>query len=183
MFPKIRTFIPLAVAISGICGLVYLAVQQDIRQGANDPQIQISEDVARALSNGAKSNNIIGPRKVDIAKSLAPFVIIYDNLENITNSGAILEGKNPELPSGVLDFAKLNKQNRLTWQPKVGVRIAAVVTRFDGASSGFVLAGRNMREIEIREDRLLFHVFAAWLVTLAAAFISALIFAPNPRKK
>jgi hypothetical protein len=183
MFLKIRTFIPLAVAITCLCGLVYLTAQQNYRMSANDPQIQISEDVARALSNGAKPDDIIGARKVDIAKSLAPFVIIYDNTEKMTTSNAALDDKNPELASGVLGFAKSNKQNRLTWQPKEGVRIAAVVTRFDGTSSGFVLAGRNMREVEIREDRLFLHVFAAWLITMAATFLATLIFIPTPRKK
>jgi hypothetical protein len=53
----------------------------------------------------------------------------------------------------------------VTWQPRPGVRIASVVTRTPG---GFLLAGRNMREIEIRENRVLKLAAVAWLVANSA---------------
>lgn len=183
MFSKIRTFISLAVAVTLICGLIYAVVQQNYRQSANDPQVQISEDYARSIKAGKEASQV--PKTtVDIEKSLAPFVIVYDASGKVTATNAVLDGKTPELPQGVLDYTRKNTQDRLTWEPKEGVRIAAVVTHFEGSeSAGFVLAGRNMREVEIREERLLLHVFAAWIVTLGATFFATLIFAPNPRKK
>jgi hypothetical protein len=41
-------WLPLAVAITILAGLVYATVQQSLRQGANDPQIQLAEDTAAA---------------------------------------------------------------------------------------------------------------------------------------
>ena len=48
----IRHWLPLAVLTFAFCGLVYLAVQQDLRIGANDPQIQMAEDIASAITGG-----------------------------------------------------------------------------------------------------------------------------------
>ena len=40
-------FLPVAVLATLCCGLVYAALQHDLRTGANDPQIQLAEDTAR----------------------------------------------------------------------------------------------------------------------------------------
>ena len=43
-----------AIVVTVLVGLLYAAVQQDLRQGANDQQIQMSEDAAakRAFREG-----------------------------------------------------------------------------------------------------------------------------------
>jgi hypothetical protein len=64
-----------------------------------------------------------------------------------------LNGNIPTLPSGVFNNVRQRGEERLSWQPvrgPGGVRIAAVVQRVNGAHPGFVLAGRNMREVEAR---------------------------------
>ena len=53
-----QTFIawlPFAIIIVIFSGLVYAIVQQNYRQSANDPQIQIAEDLATAISQGQPS--------------------------------------------------------------------------------------------------------------------------------
>ena len=83
---------------------------------------------------------------VDIAGSLAPFMTIYDDSGVPIASSGHLDGALPRLPQGVLDYARAHGENRVTWQPLTGVRVAAVVTRYSGQASGFVLAGRSLRE-------------------------------------
>jgi hypothetical protein len=51
----LRHWLPLAALTTALCGLVYLAVQQALRQAANDPQIQMAEDAAYILSQGTGS--------------------------------------------------------------------------------------------------------------------------------
>jgi hypothetical protein len=46
----LKFWLPLAAAVTMLSGLVYIAVQQNMRIGANDPQIQLAEDAARALA-------------------------------------------------------------------------------------------------------------------------------------
>lgn len=46
----IKTWLPMAVVITVLAGLVYLNIQQAYRLGADDPQIQMAEDGASALA-------------------------------------------------------------------------------------------------------------------------------------
>ena len=167
-----RHWLPLAVVIVAMCGLVYLAVQQDLRLGGNEPQVQMAEDAAAALASGDAALTVVPSGKVDLASSLAPFLIVYDDAGNILASSATLGGQTPSLPAGVFDYTRTNGEDRITWQPAPGVRIAAVVTRFEGPQPEFVLAGRSLREVEKRIDLLGLQVGAALIAALAASLVA-----------
>ncbi len=151
--------------------LSYLLVQQDLRMSANDPQIQLAEDDARALSLGAVPASVVSRGKsINISESLAPFVIVYDNKGLALESEAKLHNSIPIPPKGVFDYTRTNGEDRITWQPEDGVRMATVITRWQsGNSSGFVLAGRSIREVENRAQNLLriTLVVTLWLVGLS----------------
>lgn len=55
------------------------------------------------------------------------------------------------------------REDRVTWQPRDGVRIAAVVVAYSG---GTVVAGRSLREVESRADDALAVTGLAWLTCL-----------------
>src|SRR5579884_2248349 len=95
----LKQWLPLSVGLSVICFIMYAVVQQDIRIGANDPQIQMAEDTAASLNS---HQNISLPGKIDVAKSLAPFTIVYDKHGTVVSSNAVLYGKTPDIPSGAL---------------------------------------------------------------------------------
>ena len=165
-------FLPVAVLATLCCGLVYTAVQQDLRMGANDPQLQLAEDAARALDGGAQPSTLVGSTKVDVATSLAPFVVIFDASGNVLATDGQLDGHDPVPPPGVLDAARQNPPNKVTWEPRAGVRIASVTVPWHG---GTVLAGRSLREVERQEDNILLVAAAAWLVMLGALALTALV--------
>src|SRR5262249_6013975 len=108
-----KWFLLLFISIFLISGLIYIALQQDIRQSANDPQIQMAEDAARLLSKGQQIK--LSDTKIDISESLAPFRMIFDANGKVVSSEAILDGRNPNLPSGVFDLVRQKGENRLTW--------------------------------------------------------------------
>lgn len=166
------SWLPLACAVTLLSGLVSVAVQQDMRISANDPQIQMAEDAARWISNGREPGAFVIPDvpPVDIAESLAPFLAVYDDAGNLIASSGVLHGQPLAVPSGVFDYVRNHTEDRVTWQPERGVRSAIVVTRFTGMHAGFVVAGRSLREVEIRERRLTVQVVLTWLVSLAALF-------------
>jgi len=164
-----------AIVVTGLIGLLYAVVQQDIRQGANDPQIQMAEDAASKLANGESVQNVVPSEKVDIATSLAPYLIIFDANGNPLASSAQLNGQTPTIPSGVFDSVRQNGEDRITWQPQTGVRCAIVVTQFKGPTTGFVVAGRSLREVEKREDSLLLILEAGWVVMILATFVASAI--------
>lgn len=167
----LRHWLPIATAVTALCGLVYLAVQQELRQSANDPQIQLAEDAADALALGGAADGVVPRSEIDVARSLAPFMIVYDDQGEAVASSGILHGQIPSLPAGVLDYVRENSEDRVTWQPEAGVRIAAVIVRFEGAESGFVLAGRSLREIEKRETQVKLEAGLALAATLAATLV------------
>ena len=165
----------MAVAVTALCGLIYLAVQTDLRIGANDPQIQFAEDAATALAQGKQPSDVVPTATVDIASSLAPHLTVFDEQGRPLLSSARLEGSTPRPPPGVFAYARSHPDNRFTWQPQSGVRIAAVVKYHGGPKPGFVLAGRSLREVEKREDQLASVVALAWVLTLGGTLAAALL--------
>lgn len=167
----VKHWLPLAVVATILCLLVYVAVQQELRISGNDPQIQMAEDSGAELAKGAPFAAVVPAGRVDVARSLAPFVVVYDDLGNPVASSGVLEGRVPLLPTGVLDYVRANGEDRITWQPEPGVRLASVVVHFQGARSGFVLAARSLREIEKREDAAGREAGLAWLACMAASLV------------
>ena len=161
----LRNWLPLAAALTILCGLVYVSVQQALRMGANDPQIQMAEDAADALTAGQSVDALVPMEKVSVAKSLAPFLIVYDANGNEVASSVVLDGQTPGLPDGVLDSTQTMRENRVTWQPRAGVRVAAVIVAY---KDGYVLAGRNLREVEKREDQTFTFAAITWVLAMVA---------------
>src|ERR1051326_5637718 len=88
----------LAIIVSGLTGLIYAALQQSIRTAANDPQIQMAEDAAARLSKGQSAQQVVPANKVDIARSLAPYIIVYDANVNPLPSTPLLNAQVPFNP-------------------------------------------------------------------------------------
>jgi hypothetical protein len=167
---SLRVWLPIAVAVTLLSGLVYTLVQQELRQTANDPQIQMAEDTAARLAAGAAATSLVPSVRVDIAASLATFIIIYDHNGRVSASSATLDGTTPALPAGVLSSARTSGEDRITWEPRSGVRVAAVVVPV--RTGGSVLAGRSLREVELRESDLLGATALAWLFILGAVAVT-----------
>jgi hypothetical protein len=165
----LRAWLPLAVAITGVCGLVYLTSQQMLRMGANEPQVQIAQDWASMLAQGASPDSVASAPKVEIATSLSSFVAVYDETGKLVATSGLLRGAPPSLPGGVFEYARNNAEDRVTWQPEPGVRLAAVVDHYGGSKPGFVVAARSLRESERRDSQMLQISALAWLATLGAA--------------
>ncbi|HVZ12689.1 MAG TPA: hypothetical protein VG965_06700 [Patescibacteria group bacterium] len=171
MSTRPRLFLPFAVIITGLCALVFVAGQQMLRAGANDPQIEISQDVANSLSAGRSISSLNLHPGLDLATTISTFIIIFNDNGTPAASEVTLAGSTPQIPPGVLDYTKRYGQDRITWQPAKGIRVATIVTRFKSTSgAGFVLVGRGLTEAERRVDQLLTIVSIAWLVLIIATF-------------
>jgi hypothetical protein len=181
-----KYWLPVAFAVTFTCFVAYLVAQQVMRYMASDPQIQIAEDLAAAPEQGRNSgdttlncgNSKLCPRNsdtVDMAHSVAPFVILYDEQGQPVASAARLDGGVPTPPHGVFDFTRDRGEDRVTWQPRPGVRIAAVIVHHGGTQPGFVLAGRSLRDSERRTSRLGVLLLALWVVTLLGTFFLIVI--------
>ena len=161
----------LFVVTTFIAGSGYLISQQVLRTSANDPQIQLAEDGAQRLTAGEEPAAIAGTRQVDLASSLTPFVMVFDESHRPIAASGVLNGTVPLPPAGVFDRAA-KSEYAVTWQPRRGVRIALVMTH---CRNGFVAAGRNMREVENREALMLRLAGLGWLVANAILVVLTLL--------
>ena len=170
----------LAGIASGVALALYAIPQHVLRSGANDPQIQLATDAVARIESGAAPSQVVGAGNVDMARSLAPFVIAYDDQGQPLASQAKLNGGVPTPPAGVFDCVRQRGEERVSWQPILGktrgVRIAAVVERVDGAHPGFVLAGRSLREVEAREAQVEQMAGLTWIGMLTLIVIGTLVY-------
>ena len=180
-------FLPLAVMATALSGLVYLVTQQSLRSGANELPLTLAIDAGTRLDAGTQPESVVasgawaGTATVDVAASLSPFIVVFDGGGKVLATNAQLDGGLPTPPLGVLAAATTAVPNRVTWQPRPGVRIATVTARWRG---GTVLVGRSLREVERREDLVLQLVGFGWAATMfALAGVSALAAAMQRRRR
>ncbi len=163
---------PVIVAGTVILLTAYVAVQQDIRQSSNDPQIAMAEDAAAALSAGSVPASVVSRDIIDASQSLSPFVMVFDDHGLALESSARMGDALPKPPAGIFQYVAMNGEDRVTWQTPSGLRFAAVVTQWKAASStGFVLVARSIRESELRVSRLGWLMFAGWAVMVVGTMV------------
>ena len=169
-FPHLSYLSALAI-VTIIMALIYVSVQQNYRMSANDPQIQMARDAANRLARNQPVISSVSDT-VDLSKSLAVFITCYNAEKKPVASTGYLHGTIPELPEGVLDFAKKYGENRITWQPGRNIRIAAVVKFVSSPSVSYVVAGRSLQEVEIRAGNLVRMIFIAWIICVVIILIN-----------
>ena len=150
---------------------VYLGLQQLNRSAADDAGGRLASQVISAGSVGAgpDASTPAGPdARVDLATSLAPFFIVYDRSGTPVAGTGYLDGSLGRIPSGVVRSALANGTDRVTWQPRPGLRFAAVALK-DG--DRVVLAAQSLKPTEDRIDRLGMALVLGWVV---AVFILAI---------
>lgn len=182
----VRAWFPFAFVVTALSLLIALTVQQSYRQSANDPQVEMAEDAAAALAGGANLQSLALSGTIDLSHSLSPFLVFYNEDGTPTGGNGLLEGKYPVLPQGIFAFVRAYGEDRVTWQPTPDLRYAIVITRTTDASGtpdGFVMAGRSLREVEDREDRLSSMVAVAWISILLGAFLIAAFFELRAEKQ
>ena len=168
------SWLPLAVALTVACGLVYVAGQHQFRSSANDPAIQLAEDGVAALAAGGQPV-FPSTQVVELTQSVAPFVIVFDESGKVQRGTAVLDGSTPVPPEGVFTYARANGEDRFTWQPEQAVRLATVLAHNAGKGGGFVLGGTPLREVERRIDDLFGIVVVVLVLGLAASLSAALV--------
>ncbi len=173
----LKRFIPLGFAITLTFFFVFLIIQQTVRLAANELVVQIAHDVSDALGEGAPYTAFNTPRPVNIAHSLSPFAILFDQDGKMLTGSGVLDNEVPRPPKGVFDYVKLHHEERVTWSPKPGVRIALVGVYHTGVNPGFVFAGRSLSETENRIHILLLLTLLCWLTTLVSSFLLSALYA------
>lgn len=161
------TYLAAIAIVTIFSASIYVTVQQSYRSNANDPQLQIAGDMMHRMNEGKSIDHFMQNDTVDVSASLSVFKVLYDSSKTPVRSTGLLDGKLPQLPKGVFDFAKRNGENVFTWQPRSAVRVAMVLMPCRGACTGFISVGRSLSEVEKRESSLATIVFTVWIIVLA----------------
>lgn len=165
----------LAISFTVLFATFYIVVQQYGRSSANDAPTSLAESIAAEIKNPANQATLpLG--KLDIATSLQPFVDIYNqNYRPLAGTG-YLHGTLPTIDKGILRSATTGHDHAVTWEPKSGTRIAAVVVK---SGNYYVLGGQSLRLTESRADLMLKLTALGWLICMAC--IAAGYWALNAR--
>lgn len=169
---SILSWLPLAALTVALMFTIYAAMQNVERSSANDPQIQMATDAANALNAGAVPQNLVAATSIDIVRSYAPYLVIYDANGQLLAASATVDGRPLVPPSGVFSAARSSGMDLITWTPAPGVRNAIAVVPY---ANGYVLAGRSLKLTEDRESNLEFLVGVCGAATLAATFIAVFV--------
>ncbi|MDQ6692157.1 MAG: hypothetical protein M3Z13_05255 [Candidatus Dormibacteraeota bacterium] len=133
----------------------------------------MAEDAAAQLRVGAAGPGAGQP--VELNRSLAPWLMVYDRSGRQLASSAVLDGQPVSYVVDALRHVSPGKENHLTWAPRPSVRQATVVVGYDG---GWVVAGRSLRLTEERTRTLLLISALAWLAAVIGSAV-ILLFRPG----
>ena len=161
------SWLPIAFMISILIGFMYVAISQYARSAANEPQIYLAENLAADLFRNESPSAALSNQNIDIERSVEPFVVLYDSNGRAADGTGKLDGNLPSLPQGTYEEARAQGEVRLTWKPKNHTNIATVVRYYQSEKrAGFVLAGKNLREVTTQRNNLLLTSAVAWALAL-----------------
>lgn len=166
-----------ALIIILVGGFAALSVAHLYRFNFDVPQIEITEALQNALLLGAQPQEVVPDSSgvIDVGKITTPLVAVFDAEGQAVAYNAMVNGSAPVPPKGVFEEALARGENRITWEPEEGTRIALIVRPVGDA--GFAVSGKNLR---IAEEQIASLWLRAWfmlgfalLLTLALELFGA----------
>lgn len=171
----------LAAMLSIFSLMLYVGLQQVFRRDANEPQIQMTQSAVTLLENGAPPAQAVAlfrgtiPLR-DVEQTLAPFAVVYDAQGRPIEGSAQYQGHLPSPPPGVFDYARAHGMDKFTWQPRPGLRIAAVLRPVADGAGGFVLSGRSLQLAERDISNMGSLVLVGWGISMALLAVGTIVF-------
>ena len=167
-------WLPSATAVVLAAAFAYGTGQMILRGGANDAQVVMARDAVVALEGGLSPQAVVhAASTIDAETSLAPFIIVYDEKGDPVAGDGAIDNRIPTPPKGVFAYTKMHGEDRVTWQPKPGLRFAAIIVPWTAQEkSGYVLAACALKETEQRTAALLRNVCLGILISLFLTLIA-----------
>ena len=150
------------VLVTGIFGTVYVVAQQSVRASANTEPAAVA---AREVQLLAAGSGTLSEQRVELTADSGPFVVVYD-VDNAPVSGTVVRnGTLPVVPAGILATARLQGQDKVTWQPPTGLRFAVLARA--GSDGRVVVGGQSLTPFEDRDTQTMILVGLGWLASIA----------------
>jgi hypothetical protein len=168
--PVLVAWLPIAVVATVLAGTSYAMTQEVTRSSADDVPRALAQRAADALSRGRAPLAVTPGATVDLATDFGPFLTVYGTDGAVQSTTARLDGVTPKLPRGVLTEARTHGVDRVTWQPRAGVREAVIALPWRSSTAqGVVVAGASLRPAEDRQHELLLLLLAGWALAIAGS--------------
>lgn len=178
-FRTLIIFLLLALLSTLIFGSIYVAGNQILRSLADDPQVEVVEQVANLMKQDIPLEAILGQaEQIDISENNGLFVMIFDKDKKLVGSSAVIGEETPQLPTESFDTANASTGNRFTWKPKEGIRSAVVLKQI--GDKGYAAAGKSLKETDYRTRNMATAIVLAWTLSLLTSL--ALSSALRPRR-
>jgi hypothetical protein len=143
-----RTWLAIVGTTMIVLLTAFVMVQQSTRLAANDAPLALNQAVRARLDNRYSPDAAVLTQPSNLS-DLAPFAILTDSKLNVEASSTPA-GKAMILPpSGSFAYTKAHGQNRFTWQPSPGLRIATIITSYQGGSQ-YIVTGQSLGEAQSR---------------------------------
>jgi hypothetical protein len=174
LFDVLKYWLPLATGLSIVCVTAFALVQQHMRLSAAELPAQIAYDAQLALFEGRDPAEEMGKNPIELSRSLAPFLMVFDESEKLQFASVAVYGKPPALPDGVLAYTRDHGEDRVTWQPSPGVRAALVIVHL--ADGGFVVGGQSLAEPEKLIGTIQLLAGLGWAAAMGVTLLLAVFF-------
>lgn len=171
-------FVTLVLLITVIFGAIFGTGQQVLRGDSDYPQVEVVQQVQGIIEQGVPLDVIVNSEEaINLEESMSLFVMIFDKDKNLVSSSAKIGEQSPTPPSESFDIAKSKGENKFTWQPQDGVRLAAVLKPV--GDKAFVLAGKSLKETDKRVQTLGVFTLIGWAVSIVLALLLTLAIKPK----
>jgi hypothetical protein len=179
----VRAWLAIIGVATLILGASYTMVQQSTRLSADDLPLTTSQVAKQELQSGSDAKDVVPTLKTDLSFDTSVFMIVTDSSQHILASSAVLHGKTPLPPNGVFSFTNVHGTDHFTWQPESGVRMATRITKYGNApNDGYIITGQSLKPFEDRISTYTWIAAAAWLASVAWAYL-LLLLPPATRRK
>lgn len=177
-YRTVAIFLALVILVSLIFASICWAARGTMRQAANDPQVEVTDQVAGIIRQGVPLDAIVGgAEQIDVVQSDALFVMIFDKDKNLAGSSAVLNGQPLSVPGESFDQAKATGDYRFDWQVSDDRKVAAVMKPVD--DTGYVLAGRSLAEYEKRANALSQPLWIGWIASVLTSLLLSSLLKPK----
>lgn len=158
-----------------LAGLLALTFQHSLRLAANDPQIELAEDISLRLARGADPQTILTQPAINLRTSVSTYVMVFNRVQEPVVVTALLDNQEVKPPVELFNLTEKNGQTRFTWQPAPGVKSAVVMQYFDDQQTGYLLVGRSLRETDYRITEITQTIMAGWLMIMALSLVCTIV--------
>ncbi|HAG27614.1 TPA: hypothetical protein DCG61_02440 [Patescibacteria group bacterium] len=177
-YRAVAIFVALVALVSVLFISICYSARTVFRQQANDPQIEVTEQVAGIVRQGVPIDAIVSSaEQIDLNSSKALFVMIFDNERSLAGSSAQLNGEAPSVPSEVFDKTNEMGEYRFDFEPSESLKFAGVMKKID--DSAYVLAGRSLSEMETRAAALEQPLWIGWIISVLLSLLLTALLRPS----